>query len=291
MKQTQTIETASLLPKSKQSECRRSLRVTPDPLLTISLPSGNYGVVLDVSHDGLGFLASSPVDDAETIRFEISARSTRGPEASGELVWKDSTGKRGGLRFADMPEDLRELLRSFLPHERPVKRVLAPTMSPTIVFERGTGKERRILGSDDIPDLPQFDATMRRTSPVNSMKWTFLANTLTVALACVIAVAIWYSINHSMNRRDVLNLYSQVKRSFSTFISTQRERLQHGWTIPAKSGDERAAARPAPPQVPFSSSQDLHLPVQARALHHEGSRSHSNHQHARGACNGTPTQS
>src|ERR1700719_4275807 len=110
--------TQSLSQLTKE-ERRRSSRLTPAPLLPICLPSGNYGIVLDVSPEGVGFLASSPVEEAATIRFEISSRSTRGPEGSGQLMWKDGSGKRGGLRFTNVSDELRALIAQFLPAEAP----------------------------------------------------------------------------------------------------------------------------------------------------------------------------
>jgi TPR repeat protein len=239
------------------------------------LPSSNYGIVLDVSQDGVGFLASSPVDEAVTMRFEISARSTRGPEAAGELMWKDSTGKRGGLRFTDVPEDLRELLRDFLPRQRsgtaapsnPMKPAFAPVLSAKIASkgesEMDPQTERRILGCDDIPDLPRFDATVSRIAPGNSKKWALFANGLTAALACVIAVAIWYSLNSSAHRRDALNALTHLERSGSAFISLQAERLQNGWPVPAKSAQSSPNARPALQQISVAPAKDSHIPAQA----------------------------
>src|ERR1700691_3504496 len=151
-------------------ERRRSTRVTPDPLLTISLPSGNHGIVLDVSHDGVGFLASSPVEEAAAIRFEIGVRSARGSAGSGQLMWKDEAGKRGGLRFADVSEELRTLLTQLLPLETPraskapQKKVQRVPASVSKKSETNAESERRILGSDDIPDMPHFGSKIAAAS-------------------------------------------------------------------------------------------------------------------------------
>ena len=245
MKLTPTIQmTQPLLKPTKQKERRRSPRVTPDPLLTICLPSGNYGIVLDVSHDGVGFLASSPVEEAQTIRFEISARSTRGPEAVGQLMWKDNSGKRGGLRFTNVPEDLRELIRPILPGRQSL--AAQPALAAQIPLEIAA-EEPKILGSDDIPNLPQFEERIPRFRQASSRKeWTAFANAVTATLACLIALAIWYSLNDSIHRRAALSSFSHLKAPFSTFFTKQIARLPRRRTtpkIPMQTLPEKAASK------------------------------------------------
>ena len=74
---------------------RRAARLTPDPLLVIGLPSGNRGLVLDISENGLGFLVGEPIDRAaREVRFTIAARSVKLCEAVGNFVWRDAAGQR-----------------------------------------------------------------------------------------------------------------------------------------------------------------------------------------------------
>src|SRR5579872_6090497 len=109
----------SLFDAAGSAKPRRAPRVTPDPLLTIRLPEGNQGVVLDLSEEGLGFLAASPIDEGRSIRFVLSDRSNRKSEATGQLMWKDAAGKRCGLQFTEVSNELREMIQSCLGQDDP----------------------------------------------------------------------------------------------------------------------------------------------------------------------------
>jgi hypothetical protein len=82
-----------------------------EQLACISLPPDNGGIILDVSESGLGFHVVAPVETGEQIRFRLSGRSVAGIDALGEVVWKDETGKSGGLRFTHLPNELAEQVR------------------------------------------------------------------------------------------------------------------------------------------------------------------------------------
>jgi PilZ domain len=92
-------------------ERRLSTRKTPEQLAYISLPSNNGGIVIDVSEGGLGFHAIGPVDADGPIHFRFAIDSAERVAAVGELAWKDKTGKTGGLRFTELPEEIRERIR------------------------------------------------------------------------------------------------------------------------------------------------------------------------------------
>jgi hypothetical protein len=259
--------------ETAKAERRRSARVTPDPLLTISLPSGNHGIVLDVSHDGVGFLASSPLEETATIRFEICARSARGPGGSGQVVWKDDAGKRGGLRFAEVSEELRALISQFLPMETPQfskapqKKVQRVPASVSKKSETNGESERRILGSDDIPDMPHFGSKIAAASaaayPVDTRERRFYANAVTIGTACVFALTIWYCLYSAKGRTDALNLYSRLKQPVSAFASAQIDRLKNGWTPPAPSGQSgQVQSFSQPAKAPVAAVASLPSPAQ-----------------------------
>ena len=89
---------------------RRASRAFPDSPLVICFPSGNRGIVVDISPGGVGFLAGAPLEEDEPICFTISGKSVPMTEAAGELMWRDSAGKRAGVRFTHVPEGLREVI-------------------------------------------------------------------------------------------------------------------------------------------------------------------------------------
>ena len=80
----------------KPQERRQYSRKTLNPLPYINLPSGNGGIVLDVSEQGLRFRATAPVEQSGPIIFWFTARSTL-VAGVGELVWIDQAKKTGGL--------------------------------------------------------------------------------------------------------------------------------------------------------------------------------------------------
>jgi hypothetical protein len=92
-------------------ERRLSIRKTPEHLSYLSLPSDNGGIVLDISEGGLRFQAIAPVEADGPIHFRFSIDSATRIKAIGELAWKDDSGKIGGLRFIQLPDETREQIR------------------------------------------------------------------------------------------------------------------------------------------------------------------------------------
>jgi hypothetical protein len=92
-------------------ERRLSIRKPLEHLVYLSLPSNNGGVVLDVSEGGVGFHAIAPVEADGLIDCRFSIDSAARISAVGELAWKDETGKVGGLRFTQLPNEVREQIR------------------------------------------------------------------------------------------------------------------------------------------------------------------------------------
>ena len=80
----------------------------------MSLPEDNGGIVLDLSEGGLAFRAAAPVQANGPFRFGFSLNAAPKIEVAGEIVWKDESGKSCGLRFTEMPDELREQIRIWL---------------------------------------------------------------------------------------------------------------------------------------------------------------------------------
>ena len=193
----------------------------------------------------------------------------RGPAGNGQLVWKDDIGKRGGLRFTDVSEELRTLISQLLPMETPqtskAPQKKVPSVHASLAKKSETDSEskRRILGSDDIPDMPDFGRKVAVAAaaacPVDTRGRNLYANAVTIGMASVVALAIWYGLYSSKDRRMALNLYSRLKRPVSAFASAQINRLKNGWTPQAPSGQSAQvssfsqpvkAAAVAPPNLP-----------------------------------------
>jgi hypothetical protein len=99
-------------------ERRFSTRKTPDYLAYISLPSDNGGIVIDVSEGGLAFHSVAPVEAYGPIHFRFAMDSPDRVEAVGELAWKDESGKTCGVRFTELPEEVREQIRVWIGQSR-----------------------------------------------------------------------------------------------------------------------------------------------------------------------------
>jgi hypothetical protein len=91
---------------------RQYTRKTLNPLPYISFPSGNGGLVLDISEQGLCFRAIAPLEKSGPIPFSFKSNSNL-ITGTGELVWFDHTKKTGGLRFTQLPYEALEQIRKW----------------------------------------------------------------------------------------------------------------------------------------------------------------------------------
>jgi hypothetical protein len=92
---------------------RLSIRKPLDYIAYLSLPPNNGGVVMDVSEGGLGFHAIAPLEADGPIHFRFAIDSANRIRAVGELAWIDETRKVGGLRFTELPDEVREQIRAW----------------------------------------------------------------------------------------------------------------------------------------------------------------------------------
>src|ERR1700736_1889959 len=138
----QELETAPMRSEKRRGGPRGKL----DQFVYINLNSGNGGILLDVSDRGLGLQAAAHLGAAGPIRFRLSVGSIDQVEAAGELLWIDDKGKRAGLRFTHVPEEVREQLRIWLGQPRltfPFGEDSAPT--PLAQVEFAPHRERHLV--------------------------------------------------------------------------------------------------------------------------------------------------
>lgn len=64
----------------------------------MNFQSGNGGIVLDVSSNGLGFQAVEPLQTSESLPFRLFVPGFSQVILSGRIAWLDETRRRGGLR-------------------------------------------------------------------------------------------------------------------------------------------------------------------------------------------------
>lgn len=79
----------------------------------LNFGSGNSGVVLDASADGLGFQAVDPLKINESNSLQLSVSGFRSFNLSGRVVWLDETQRRGGMRIL-VPVDQRQMFQRWL---------------------------------------------------------------------------------------------------------------------------------------------------------------------------------
>ncbi|MBZ5660166.1 MAG: PilZ domain-containing protein [Acidobacteriia bacterium] len=133
-----------------QNERRLSIRKPLERLAYISLPFNNGGIVLDVSEGGLAFHAIAPVEVDGPIHFRFAVDSSRRIKAVGELAWKDETGKTGGLRFTELPDEMREYIREWSGQAK--ANVLdVPVAEPAIDAEVAPSSEAALAPIVDLP--------------------------------------------------------------------------------------------------------------------------------------------
>ncbi|MGH9718446.1 MAG: TonB family protein [Candidatus Acidiferrales bacterium] len=91
----------ALMSESKTEPRRSALRtnVRSIQITYLNFRSGNVGVVLDVSANGLGFRAVEPLETNELLSFGLSAPGFPHIQLSGQIAWLDESRKRGGLRL------------------------------------------------------------------------------------------------------------------------------------------------------------------------------------------------
>lgn len=87
---------------------RKSARtkVASSEIVYLHFPTANGAVALDVSAEGIGFQAASPLQANEVLPFRLSVPGFPEVALSGEIIWLDSTRKRGGMRLTVPPESV-----------------------------------------------------------------------------------------------------------------------------------------------------------------------------------------
>jgi PilZ domain len=96
----------------KQNE-RSIVRKKTQSLVYLELGRQNGAVMLNLSEDGCGFQAISPVELGKT-RFAFQISGGRRVAGEAEVAWVDEPGVTGGLRFLDLQPEVRQQVRMWL---------------------------------------------------------------------------------------------------------------------------------------------------------------------------------
>jgi hypothetical protein len=98
---------------SMKQNKRTIVRRRTQQLVYLELGRENGGVMLNLSEEGCGFQAITPVKCGES-RFGFQINGGRRIAGDAEIVWADESGVMGGLRFLNLPPEARKEIRSWL---------------------------------------------------------------------------------------------------------------------------------------------------------------------------------
>jgi hypothetical protein len=96
---------------------RAIVRKRTQQLVYLELGRDNGGVMLNLSEDGCGFQAITPVKPGQT-RFAFQISGGRRIAGEADVVWVDDVGIMGGLRFLNLPIEARRQIRRWLEETR-----------------------------------------------------------------------------------------------------------------------------------------------------------------------------
>jgi TonB family protein len=113
------------------NERRRQTRTRPGALVYLDLGAANGGIITDLTEDGAGVQAVSPLDALTTvaIRFQVPNSQTR-IKAAAQIMWVSESRRHAGLRFLDFAEETQAQIRGWLgssaaPSKEPVQQTNA----------------------------------------------------------------------------------------------------------------------------------------------------------------------
>src|SRR6266567_6944901 len=85
-----------------------------ETLAYIGLGPGNGGVLIDVSEGGMAFQGIQPLEKDQRICINFKAPGSNvSMESTAQIVWLNESGKGGGLRFIDLPEEMRSKIKEW----------------------------------------------------------------------------------------------------------------------------------------------------------------------------------
>lgn len=153
----------------KQDE-RSIVRKRTQQLVYLELGRDNGGVMLNLSEEGCGFQAISPVKAGKT-RFGFQISGGRRIAGDAKIEWVDETGIMGGLQFISLPGEAREQIRSWLEEtsapEEPGEGVLPAAAAPLDAVTQGS--RAMPSGKASAGSIPPR-AMRRNSSPETSVR-------------------------------------------------------------------------------------------------------------------------
>ncbi len=131
------------------TERRSHPRRHVNSIVYVNLGGENGGVLLDVSEGGIAVQAAIALTDDHlpAVRFQLWHAGTQ-IEAVGDIVWRGNSRKTAGIRFADLPDDVRAELRAWVADPAQVEK------SVSTATKRAPVSQIRPLPAKEIRSTP-----------------------------------------------------------------------------------------------------------------------------------------
>jgi len=116
------------------AERRKKLRRKPLSLVYVELPPGNGGMMRDLSEEGFAMRVMIPLRAGEQTSFAFSLDEFTRIEGQGLVDWIEENGRVVGVKFAEIPESVRDKLDEWLlrSDEPPTSEEESPPVAPTL---------------------------------------------------------------------------------------------------------------------------------------------------------------
>jgi hypothetical protein len=157
---------------------RTIVRRRTQQLVYLELGRENGGVMLNLSEEGCGFQAITPVKCGES-RFGFQINGGRRIAGDAEIVWADESGVMGGLRFLNLPPEARKEIRSWLEETNAPMEYGHASAAAASAAAAGAGVGARPNRTNVPPPLspdqytreaPPYRATQQEATPPTSQK-------------------------------------------------------------------------------------------------------------------------
>lgn len=137
-------------PEVRGGERRQRVRHSPSALTYVTLGENNGGIIANISETGMYVTAGQPLRENFFSRLSFKIPQTGGAiETQGEVVWTSESKKEAGVRFVELREESRDLIRKWV---APARKNGSRTARP--VENSREGNKQVNLTPPPTPTLP-----------------------------------------------------------------------------------------------------------------------------------------
>jgi TonB family protein len=128
------------------SERRLQVRQPVSALAYLDIGPANGGIILNLSEEGMGFQAVSPLDSQRDINLRIQLPHSQGRiEAVAKIVWLSQSGRQGGVRFLEVSSEGRAQVHNWIGSQNSPRNSLEEPLSQV---DAAVGPQRK-------PEVPR----------------------------------------------------------------------------------------------------------------------------------------